>query len=213
MFDLIEIPEPGKLANLSAISNKLENYKWQRQSLRRKAEEHFKAIQLAAFNNITPQVYTHLIELVKSYDADCTEKVIKIARSKGLRKVKRCKVIYYVAEENQPIIVRTPNLLGGYFWFCLAINRVEEAIPLEALSALSLLRNLNIFLQDQRVGYLIPELSNPYIKKAINSIKRSFAEFKNFIHEISQNSSNYKDPILIGRVGTFGNYIQIAHWL
>jgi hypothetical protein len=212
MFEIIEIPEPGKLANLSAISYKLGQYNWERRSLRKRAEEHFKAIQLAAFNNITPQAYTHLIELVKSYDADCTEKVIKIARSKGLYKVKKCKVVYY-APEDQPIIVKTSSMFGGIYWFSLPINSVEEAIPLEALAALSLLRNLNIFLQDQRVGYLIPELSNPYIKKAINSVKRNFAEFKNFISEVSQNSSNYKDPILIGRVGIFGGYIQIAHWL
>jgi len=189
-----------------------DRYNWEKQSLRRKAEQHFIAIQHAAYNNLTPQIYTHLIELKKHHDEDCTIKVIKIARSKGLRKVKKCKVVNY-APEDQPIIVRTPNLLGGHFWFCLPINKVEEAIPLEALTALSLLKNLNIILQDLRVGYLIPELSNPYIKKAVNSVKRSFAEFKSFISEISQNSSNYKDPILIGRVGRFGGYIQIAHWL
>lgn len=212
MIELIEIPEPGKLVNLSAISYKLEQYNWEKEYLKRQAEEHFKAIQLSAYNNLTPQIYTHLIELKKRHDEDCTIKVIKIAHSRGLHKVKKCKVVYY-APEGQPIIVRTPNLLGGYFWFCLAINRVEEPIPLEALAALSLLKNLNIILQDLRVGYLIPELSNPYIKKAINSVKRSYAEFKSFIHEISQNSSNYKDPIILGRVGRFGGYIQIAHWL
>jgi hypothetical protein len=200
------------LANLSAISYKLEQYTWEKRSLRKRAEKHFQAIQLAAHNNLTPQVYTHLIELKKRHDEDCTIKVIKTARSKGLHKVKKCKVVYY-APEDQPIIVKTSSMFGGIYWFSLPINRVEEAIPLEALTALSLLKNSNIILQDLRVGYLIPELSNPYIKKAINSVKRSFAEFKNFIHEISQNSSNYKDPILIGRVGIFGGYIHIAHWL
>ena len=212
MFELIEIPEPGKLANLSAISYKLENYKWEGQSLKRKAEEHFKAIQLAAHNNLTPQVYTHLIELVKNYDADCTEKVIKIARSKGLHKVKKCKVVYY-ASEDQPILVKTASIFGGHYWLCLPINKVQEAIPLEALKSLTLLKNINIFLQDLRIGYIIPELSNPYLKRALNSIKRSYAEFKDFMREISKNASSNKDPILLGRVGRFGSYIQIARWI
>ena len=147
MFELIELPEPGQLVNLSAISYKLENYKWEKQSLKRKAEQHFEAIQLAAYNNLTAQIYTHLIELKKHYDADCTEKVIKIARNKGLRKVKRCKVVSYAAE-NQPIIVKTSSMFGGIYWFSLPINRVEEAIPLEALSALSLL-NADSFFPDR----------------------------------------------------------------